>query len=133
MQLPIVQLVRTPILVSVYSTSMVPTGTTLLKFSLLVHYRMVTHDLIFIATGLEDFSSAGIQWHGTNVKFNRRTLVSLDIWSHCTACGNCCACKSLCYGQPRGHLIVLWQQEYPARSSDKWQPEMRLNLIYLGF
>ena len=56
MQLPVVQLVRTPILVPVYSTSMVPTGTALLNVSLLVHHRMVTHDLIFIATGLENFS-----------------------------------------------------------------------------
>ena len=59
--------VRTPILVSVYSISMVPTGTPLLKFFLLVHHRMVTYDLIFIATDLEDFSPASIQWHGTNV------------------------------------------------------------------
>ena len=117
MQSPVVQLVRTPILVSVYSRSMAPTWTALLKFSLLVHHRMITHDLIFIATGLEDFSPAWIQWHGTNV--NSTTGHSLyrcpntwtprcpSIWSHCTACGNCMLCrKSLWYRKPRCHLLV---------------------------
>ena len=85
----VVQLVRIPILVSVYVTFMVPTGTALLIFCLLFHHRMVTYDLIFIATGLEDFSPASIQWHGTTTghySLSRETRCP-SIWSHCSACG----------------------------------------------
>ena len=68
-----------------------------------------------------------------DTSFSRETRRP-SIWSHCTACGNCCAVYlSACYWKQRGHLLVWWQQEYPARSSDKWQREMRLNLIKFRF